>query len=138
MIFIPGRLKSEGIMTDTVRPGPEQQFKTYLSEGRFMIQRSRSTGRHVFYPRLAVPGTGETDLDWVPASGRGTVYSITVNRRREGSHNVALIDLEEGVRMMSHVAAVETVAIGTPVIARMEELNGMPAVVFYPAEEGTA
>nr|NKR04616.1 hypothetical protein [Escherichia coli] len=38
------------------RLGPEAQFKAFLAEGRFMIQRSRSTGRHVFYPRGAVPG----------------------------------------------------------------------------------
>lgn len=120
-------------MTDAPTPGPEQVFKAHLAQGRFMIQRSRSTGTHVFYPRLSVPGTGETDLEWVPASGRGAVYSITVNRKKEGSHNVALIDLEEGVRMMSTVIGVETLPIGTAVIARIAELNGMPAVVFDPA-----
>ena len=118
--------------------GPEQQFKSYLAEGRFMIQRSASTGKHVFYPRLAVPGNGATDLEWVPASGRGTVYSITVNRKKEGSYNVALIDLEEGVRMMSHVAGVETLVIGAAVVARVEELNGVTAVVFHPAEGSAA
>ena len=120
-------------MTDAATPGPEQVFKDYLAQGLFMIQRSRSTGTYVFYPRLSVPGTGETDLEWVPASGRGAVYSITVNRKKEGSHNVALIDLEEGVRMMSTVIGVETLPIGTAVIARIAELNGMPAVVFDPA-----
>ena len=120
-------------MTDAPTPGPEQVFKAHLAQGRFMIQRSRSTGTYVFYPRLSVPGTGETDLEWVPASGRGAVYSITVNRKKEGSHNVALIDLEEGVRMMSTVIGVETLPIGTAVIARIAELNGMPAVVFDPA-----
>lgn len=121
-------------MTDTARPGPEQDYKRFLAEGRFMIQRSRSTGRYCFYPRLAIPGTGETDLDWVPASGRGTVYAITVNRKREGSYNVALVDLDEGVRMMSHIAGVETVAIGTRVTARIDTLETGPAVVFVPEE----
>lgn len=120
-------------MTDAPTPGPEQVFKAHLAQGRFMIQRSRSTGTYVFYPRLSVPGTGETDLEWVPASGRGAVYSITVNRKKEGSHNVALIDLEEGVRMMSTVIGVETLPIGSAVIARIAALNGMPAVVFDPA-----
>ena len=121
-------------MTDTARSGPEQDYKRFLAEGRFMIQRSRSTGRYCFYPRLAIPGTGETDLDWVPASGRGTVYAITVNRKREGSYNVALVDLDEGVRMMSHIAGVETVAIGTRVTARIDTLETGPAVVFVPEE----
>lgn len=113
-------------------PGPEQQFKSYLSDGKFMIQRSKSTGRSVFYPRLAVPVTGETDLEWVEASGRGTVYSITVNRKKEGDHNIALIDLAEGVRMMSHIRGVETLPIGAAVIAKIETLNGQLAIVFYP------
>lgn len=122
-------------MTETLQTGPEDQFKKFLSEGHFMIQRSISTGRYVFYPRIAIPGTGETDLEWVEASGRGSVYSITINRKREGSYNVALVDLEEGVRMMSHIADVETLPIGSPVVASVEELNGVSAVVFRPVLE---
>ena len=37
----------------------------------------------MFYPRVALPGSGDDDLEWVPASGLGTVYSITVNRARK-------------------------------------------------------
>ena len=110
--------------------GAEQQFKSYLSEGRFMIQRSRSTGRYVFYPRLLIPGTGETDLEWVEASGLGTIYSITVSRRREGDHNIALIDLDEGVRMISTIADTNDAPIGARVKASIAELEGGPAVVF--------
>lgn len=112
--------------------GPEHEYKMFLAEGKFMLQRSHSTGRYNFYPRLTIPGTGEDDLHWAEASGKGSVYSITVNRKREGSYNVALIDLDEGVRMMSYVTGVESVPIGTRVVARIEELEGGPAVVFDP------
>jgi uncharacterized protein len=115
--------------------GPEAQFKAYLAEGRFMIQRSRSTGRHVFYPRVAVPGSGETDLEWVPASGEGTVYSITVNRTREGSYNIALVDLAEGPRLMSRIEGAETAPIGTRVKARIASIEGEPALVFDVASQ---
>jgi uncharacterized protein len=114
--------------------GPEARFKAFLAEGRLMIQRSRSTGRYVFYPRVAVPGSGETDLEWVPASGNGTVYSITVNRTRDGSYNIALIDLVEGPRMMSRIEGVETVPLGTEVKARIAVIDGAPAVVFDVSE----
>ncbi len=119
-------------------PGPEARFHDYLKEGRFMIQRSASTGKHVFYPRVVMPGTGEADLDWVEASGEGTVYATTITRRRPekgGDYNVALIDLAEGPRMMSRVIGVEPgdVKIGMKVRARIEDLNGAPAVVFEPA-----
>ena len=97
-----------------------------------MLQRSRSTQQHVFYPRVAIPGSGERDLEWVPASGLGTVYAITVNRSREGAYNVALIDLDEGPRMMSRVEGVESVPIGTRVRARIVQEDGAPLVVFDP------
>lgn len=112
--------------------GPEERYRAYLREGLFMIQRSRSTGRHVFYPRIAAPGTGETDLEWVEAGGGGTVYAITVNRSREGSRNVALVDLDEGPRMMTRIEGAETVPIGTRVRAQIVEEGGAPLVVFAP------
>lgn len=114
----------------SVSPGPEAEFHNYLRSGRFMLQRSRSTGRHVFYPRIMVPGTGEQDLEWVEASGSGTIYAITVNRGRDETYNVALIDLDEGVRMMSRIEGVETLAIGTRVTARITGPESDPYVVF--------
>ncbi len=118
-------------------PGPEAVFRAHLGEGRFMIQRSASTGAYVFYPRLVAPGTGEADLAWVEASGEGTVYATTVARRRPssgGDYNVALIDLAEGPRMMSRVVGIapDAVTIGMRVRAKVDELNGAPAVLFEP------
>ncbi|MFQ5567121.1 MAG: Zn-ribbon domain-containing OB-fold protein [Paracoccaceae bacterium] len=119
-------------------PGPEAIFRAHLAEGRFMIQRSAATGAHVFYPRVVVPGTGEADLEWVEASGEGTVYATTVTRRRTekgGDYNVALIDLAEGPRMMARVVGIapDEVQIGMKVRAKIDELNGAPAVLFEPA-----
>lgn len=115
--------------------GPEAQYQRFLQEGRFMLQRSVSTGRYVFYPRVAIPGTGETDLEWVEAAGTGRIYAITVNRSRNASHNVALIDLDEGVRMMSRIADLETAAIGSRVRARVVEEDGQALVVFDLIDE---
>ncbi|ROZ69181.1 Zn-ribbon domain-containing OB-fold protein [Ramlibacter sp. WS9] len=116
---------------------PEKEFFEHLAEGRFMIQKSGSTGGHVFYPRVAEPGTGATDLEWVPASGRGTVYSTTVIRQKPPTpnYNVALIDLAEGPRMMSRVDGIapEEVKIGMQVLAKVVRENDQPLVVFEPA-----
>lgn len=115
---------------------PEEQFLRFLGEGRFMIQRSRSSGRFLFYPRVAEPGTGSADLEWVEASGVGTVYSTTVVRQKPPtpSYNVALIDLAEGPRMMSRVVGVapEEVRIGMAVAARIDRDGEAPVVVFEP------
>ena len=112
--------------------GPQKVYEDYLARGRFMIQRARATGEYVFYPRT-LSASGETDLEWVEASGLGTVYAITVNRSRDGSVNIALVDLDEGPRMMATVVGVETVPIGTQVKARVER-GESPRVVFDPVE----
>jgi len=116
---------------------PDQQFRAFLEEGRFMLQRSRETGRFIFYPRIAEPGTGCTDLEWVPASGDGVVYSTTVvrNRPRAPDYNVVLIDLAEGVRMMSRVEGIDPgdVRIHMAVRARIASGEDGPVLVFDPA-----
>lgn len=124
-------------MTDPVTgAGPDAQFSAFLSEGRFMIQRGRVSGTHVFYPRAVAPVTGE-DLEWVEASGRGTVYSTTVVRKRppEPALNIALIDLAEGPRLMSRVEGIDAtdVRIGMSVEARIVDADGEPLLVFIPA-----
>jgi uncharacterized protein len=114
--------------------GPEKRFFDALAAGRFEIQRCAACAKHVFYPRVVCPHCGADTLDWVPASGRGTVYSTTVVRRKPadgGDYNVCLVDLEEGVRLMSRVAGVppQDVRIGMAVTARIAD--GL--VEFTPA-----
>jgi uncharacterized OB-fold protein len=117
---------------------PDADFQRFLAEGRFMIQRSRSSGQYVFYPRTIAPRTGARDLEWVEVSGLGTVYSTTVIRKKppEPSYNVALIDLEEGPRMMSRVEGVapDDVRIGMVVRAKIVSEEGEPVIVFEPTE----
>ncbi len=110
--------------------GPQATYERFLAEGRFMIQRVRGTADYLFYPKV-ISSSGETDLEWIEASGGGTVYAITVNRKRDGSYNVALIDLDEGPRMMSTVIGAETLPIGARVRARIEP-GDTPRVVFVP------
>lgn len=119
-------------------PGPEARFKAYLAEGKFMIQRSASTALHVFYPRVATPCSGATDLEWVEASGDGVVYATTVTRRRPeqgGDFNISLIQLAEGPRMMAWVdgAPPSDIKIGMAVKARVGAIDGEPAVIWSPA-----
>lgn len=121
--------------------GPEARFKAFLEEGKFMIQQSASDGSFVFYPRVVNPKSGEANLQWVEASGRGVVYATTVNRQRPekgGDYNVALVDLLEGPRMMARVVGIDPdkVTIGLKVKARVGEINGEAAVLFEPIREG--
>jgi uncharacterized OB-fold protein len=76
------------------------------------------------------------DLEWVPASGLGTVYSATVIRPKPPSppYNVCLIDLDEGPRMMSRVDGIpaDAVKIGMRVKASIVSEGERPLVVFLP------
>jgi uncharacterized protein len=116
---------------------PDKQYLEFLAQGRFMIQRSLATGRYLFYPRVAEPVTGCTDLEWVEPSGKGTVYSVTVVRQKPPApdYNVVLVDLVEGPRLMSRVDGVEpsVVRIGMAVKARVIRENDAPLLVFEPA-----
>ncbi|HEX9183212.1 MAG TPA: OB-fold domain-containing protein [Burkholderiales bacterium] len=114
--------------------GPEKQYLDKLAAGRFEIQRCAACTKHVFYPRVLCPHCGSERLDWVAPSGRGTVYSTTIVRRKPadgGDYNVCLVDLVEGPRMLSRVAGVAPgeVRIGMAVKARLAE--GL--VEFTPA-----
>lgn len=121
---------------DTPSIQPDLEFSQFLREGRFMIQRSASSGAHVFYPRVAAPGSGARDLQWVPASGQGTVYATTVVRPKppQAPYNVVLVDLDEGPRMMSRVETIapDAVRIGMRVKARIAGGEQAPCVVFDP------
>ncbi len=118
--------------------GPDAAFHAALAEGRIEIQRCGDCARHVFFPRVLCPHCGGASLEWVEASGEGVVYSTTVVRQRPergGDHNVALIDLAEGVRMMSRVEgpAPHEVRIGMAVRAYVDDVDGRPGVLFEPA-----
>ncbi|MBO6719748.1 MAG: OB-fold domain-containing protein [Rhizobiaceae bacterium] len=101
-----------------------------------MLQRSASSGRSIFYPRVAEPGTGATDLEWVEASGLATVYSTTTQRSRppKPDVNVALVDLDEGPRMLARIDGIapDAVTIGMRVRAEIVTEDDMPMVVFRP------
>lgn len=118
-----------------------QVYQQALDNGRFMLQQCSDCGRFVFYPRILCKHCGSAGLKWVEASGRGTVYSTSIVRGKPGEeddYNVALIDLEEGPRMMSRVVDVEPekVRIGMKVSAHITVIDGQAAVIFSTKEQG--
>lgn len=109
-----------------MQESPAARFAAHWSEGSLAYQWDPSTQAAVFYPRI-----GE-ELQWRVSEGAGTVYATTVMRRRgEEPANLALIDLDEGFRMMSRVEGIapEDVAIGMRVRVR----PGGDAPTFEPA-----
>jgi len=105
---------------------PAARFAAGCRAGRLDYQWDTRAGRAIFHPRV---GEG---LEWRTSAGLGTVYATTVLRRREEPPaNLALIDLDEGFRMLSRVEgpAPEEVVIGMRVRVRFDD--GVP--IFEPA-----
>ncbi len=123
--------------------GAEARYFERLSQGVFEIQRCCECSRHIFFPRVLCPHCGSESTDWVQPSGRGEVYSFSIVRRKPeagGDYNVVLVDLEEGVRVMSRIANLDgaEVRIGQRVQARVDMLEGKGVLVFDAVEDGHA
>ncbi len=94
-----------------------------LAQGELRIQRCATCAKAVFYPRSICPYCHSDQLEWIVTSGKGTIYTYTVVHQAFGAFVedvpfvVALVELEEGVRMMSRIvdAPRERVTIGAPV-----------------------
>jgi uncharacterized OB-fold protein len=113
-------------------PDPESEpFWAASKDGRLVVQRCTSCGHHQLYARAHCL-VCRADVDWVDASGYGTVYSRTVIRQnfsRSIAHLlpyvVALVDLDEGPRLMTNVVGSppDDVAIGARVQVRFEPVS---------------
>ena len=127
-------------MIDLKTVSPNAVYAEHCRRGELAYQVDVGTGAAVFYPRVMAPGTGNL-LEWRVSKGLGTVYATTaVANRNALSHNVALIDLDEGFRMMSRVEDIDAAAvtIGLRVRVRMAPGEGEmpPYPVFVPAGAG--
>lgn len=129
-------------------PNPDLDSKPFWEaarEHRFVLQHCQGCGRYQHYPRILCTHCASTDLEWREASGKGTVYSVTVVYRapspafqEEVPYAIALIDLAEGPRMMSNIVDIdpEAVAIGMPVEVVFDDITEYVSLPkFRPAKE---
>lgn len=99
-------------------------------DNKLLLQRCSDCGTLRFFPRYLCTECGSDNTGWVEATGRGTVHSFTVVHRaafpefqERTPYVVALIDLEEGPRMMSNIVGADAldVAIGDAVTVEFED-----------------
>jgi uncharacterized OB-fold protein len=110
-------------------------FWQACAEGRLMIGVCRDTGRHFFPPRGVSPFTLSPNVELVPASGEGVVYSYTV-MRTTAPYIPAMVELAEGPRVFTNLVQVvpEAVLIGMAVRLVFQPTEGGPPVpMFAPA-----
>jgi uncharacterized OB-fold protein len=112
-------------------------------EQRFVLPWSEARGGWLWFPREVDPDHPTSTIEWREASGEGVVYAASVMHRpgpgrdeADGPYVVAMIELAEGVRMMSNVVGCppEDVTVGTPVRLVWEPLaDGRHLPQFTPA-----
>jgi uncharacterized protein len=117
--------------------GVQRRFFDTLAQGGFQVPRCSTCDALHFPPRVMCPQCAGTAFRWTALSGRGVVYSATTVRRKTdagGDYGVCLIDLDEGLRLMSRVEgmAPHEVLIGQRVVARLRPGGGEPLPVFEP------
>ena len=106
-------------------------FWAATEKRQLMMQRCVSCDRLVWYPRFVCPHCGEFSLRWEELSGHGTIYAVSLHHRAAHPafadrvpYSVVLVDLDEGVRMMSNVFGPEP-SIGDAV-----------SVAWWPLDDG--
>jgi len=132
-------------LTEKVLPAPApfvhpevKPFWEATAEGRLVLPKCQECDTLIWYPRPFCPNCASTRVEWIAASGRGSIYSFTVNRRGQadlaayreaGVYVLAYVELEEGPRVMTNIVDCDpdSVRIGQQV-----------EVVFHDTGQGTA
>ena len=99
-------------MPDLTQQSPLGTYLEHCRRGELAYQVCTDDGSAVFYPRAVAPGSGSRNLEWRISRGLGTVYTTTVvHYRGEPPLNVAIIDLDEGFRLMKAGESIRSVVI---------------------------
>ena len=122
--------------------GEEAQWYEFCRERRLMIQKCIDCDSYQFPPRSVCQECLASDVEWVEASGSGTVFTFTIQYRGRPNFDdqtpyaIVMIDLDEGPRMMSRfVGPVREVAIGLHVVLRWAEAgNELTLPVFVAVD----
>ncbi|MCX7200846.1 MAG: Zn-ribbon domain-containing OB-fold protein [Burkholderiales bacterium] len=103
----PQPAKAVPVATPVTKP-----FWEGTAAGELRLQHCGACQHRFLYPRIRCPKCGSDRLDWVKASGRGRLYSYVINHmaapgwQGEVPYVIAVVQLEEGVRMLSNLVGI--------------------------------
>ncbi len=110
------------------------QRRAGAEAGRLMIQRCEACGSAQAAARPFCARCGGA-VAWEDSAGRGRVAAVTVlhraptpEYRARAPYAIALVDLDEGVRVMGHAAL--DLAVGDAVAARFQNIDGQALPLF--------
>jgi len=117
-----------------------------LREGKLMLPRCQECGHVFFYPRVLCPRCASRAITWIQASGRGRLHAFGIGHQSfnraytvRPPYVLAMIELEEGPRMLSNLVNVEpdpqAVTCDMPVEVVFETLTDEVTLpLFQPAD----
>ena len=103
--------------------GETRAFWETCRRGQLLVQRCDDCQEYQWYPRGICANCWSENIKWAASSGKGTVWTYTVTYQNrtagfdQGPYVLALVELEEGVRMFTNIVECEPreVTIGMPV-----------------------
>ncbi|GAB4332328.1 MAG: OB-fold domain-containing protein [Dehalococcoidia bacterium] len=107
-----GRYHLAEIKKPVPQPTPEtQHFWDGTKAGEIRLQRCNACHHVYFPPRPFCPKCASKDIAVFTASGRGRLFSYVINHRSmpgfEAPYAIAVVELDEGPRMMTNMVDVE-------------------------------
>jgi uncharacterized OB-fold protein len=134
-------------MSDLPAPAPPVDVETAAfwaatAEHRLLLPKCTACGLVFWYPRGFCPDCGASPVEWIEASGQGTIHSFSIQRRLTGAYSklasnvLAYVELAEGPRVMTNIVAEDdsTLAIGQPVELFFDDTGeGSALYRFRPA-----
>lgn len=121
------------------KPTPlSEPFWEAAGRGQLVLQRCSSDGHYEWTPQVACSSCLGDSLEWVPVSGRGTIYSFSVVFRPQVPgfpvpYVVAIVELVEGPRVLTQLTdetAHEDVRVGLGVRVRFTDRQGVSLPYF--------
>lgn len=129
-------------------PRPDEASRPFYDatlRGELVLQRCTTCGRWMWPVRVRCIECFADGLEWAPAQGTGTLYSFTLVHQvfhpgfaGEIPYNVAMVDLTEGVRVITNVVGVanDALEVGMPLVATFERISDELALPkFEPSDE---
>ncbi|MCC6709567.1 MAG: Zn-ribbon domain-containing OB-fold protein [Gammaproteobacteria bacterium] len=103
--------------------------------GRLLLKKCTDCGKAHYYPRPLCPFCMSANTEWLQASGHGSIYSWSVERRGTPPYAIAFVSLPEGPTLLTNIVDcdLDALAIGQKVQLAFETRDELPVPVFRPA-----
>ena len=119
---------------ERVIPTPTPETKHYwdgAKDGKLILQKCNDCSDNYFPPRPFCPKCGSRSVQEFQASGKGSLYSYVINHLPSPGFTppfaIAVVELEEGPRLMSNIVECEqtpeALELDMPLEVTFEKLN---------------